>query len=116
MSGVAIDTSKSVHPPSILLMRSSLPTWSDGTAGGVEAGAITLELCRSLVDEYVTVTEDEIGESVRVFIEAHHVLIEGAAGVAIASYRKLSKRFAGKNVAIIICGANIGLETLKQIL
>ncbi len=94
----------------------SLPTLSDGTAGGIEAGSITFELCRKLVDEYVTVTEDEIKQSLRLFMEAHHMLIEGAAGVAIASYLKLGERFAGKNVVIVICGANIGLETLKEVL
>ena len=37
----------------------SLPTLSDGTAGGVEAGSITFELCRRLVDRYITVTEEQ---------------------------------------------------------
>ena len=37
----------------------SKPTLSDGTAGGVEPGAITFELCRQLVKEYVTVSEAE---------------------------------------------------------
>jgi threonine dehydratase len=94
----------------------SLPTLSDGTAGGIEAGSITFGLCRELVDEYVTVSESEIAESLRLFVEAHHMLIEGAAAVAIASYLKACKRFASQNVVIIICGANIGLKTLKEIL
>ena len=94
----------------------SLPTLSDGTAGGIEAGSITFELCRDLVDDYITVTEDEIKESLLLFIQNHHILIEGAAAVAIASYLKMHERFTGKNVVIIICGANIDLETLKNIL
>jgi threonine dehydratase len=94
----------------------SLPTLSDGTAGGVEAGSITFELCRILVDEYVTVTEYEIKESLRLFVQTHHMLIEGSAAVSIASYLKIRRRFAGKNVAIIICGANISPETLKKVL
>ena len=94
----------------------SLPTLSDGTAGGIESGAITFDLCRTLVDEYVTVTEDEIKVGLRQFIQVHHMLIEGAAAVAIASYLKMCKRFGGGNVVIVICGANIDLETLKEIL
>ncbi len=94
----------------------SLPTLSDGTAGGVEAGAITLDLCRSLVDDYLTVSEEEIAASLRLFIGAHHVLIEGAAAVAIAAYLKSCQRFAGQNVVIVLCGANISLETLRQVL
>jgi threonine dehydratase len=94
----------------------SLPTLSDGTAGGIEAGSITFELCRELVDEYVTVTEDQIRDSLRMFMQVHHMLIEGAAAVAIASYLKTRQCSSGQNVVIVICGANIGLETLKEVL
>jgi len=94
----------------------SLPTLSDGTAGGLEPGTITFELCRALVDEYVTVTENEIKESLRLFLQIHHMLIEGSAAVAVASYLKMREHFAGKNIVIIISGANISLETLKGIL
>ena len=94
----------------------SLPTLSDGTAGGIEAGSITFGLCQELVDEYVTVTECEIADSLRLFMETHHMLIEGAAAVAIASYLKTRERFAGQNVVVVICGANISLKTLKSIL
>lgn len=94
----------------------SLPTLSDGTAGGVEQGAITFGLCRDLVDEFVTVTEEEIARSLRMFVETQHMLIEGAAAVAIASYLKLCDRFNGANVVIVICGANISAETLKTVL
>ena len=33
----------------------SKPTLSDGTAGGIEAGAITFDICQNLVDGYVLV-------------------------------------------------------------
>lgn len=94
----------------------SLPTLSDGTAGGVETDAITLPLCRELVDDYVTVSEDEIREALLSFIETHHLLIEGSAAVAIAAFLKQSEKFHGKNVVIVICGGNIGLAMLKSIL
>jgi threonine dehydratase len=94
----------------------SLPTLSDGTAGGVETDSITFELCRRLVDGYVTVTEEEIADSLRLFIETHHMLIEGSAAVAIASLLKQRERVAGKNVVVVLCGANIDKDTLKGIL
>lgn len=99
-----------------VLELASLPTLSDGTAGGVEADAVTLPLCRELVDDYVTVTEDEIRETLLNFIEAHHLLIEGSAAVAIAAFLKQAEKFRGKNVVIVICGGNIGLAMLKSIL
>jgi threonine dehydratase len=93
----------------------SLPTLSDGTAGGVEAGSITFDLCREYVDAYVTVTEDEIAASLREFIGTHHMLIEGSAGVALAAFLQRDE-FAGKNVVIVLCGANISVETLRMVL
>ncbi len=92
------------------------PTFSDGTAGGFEPGAITFELCQQFVDEYVLVSEGEIAAALRLALEAQHQLIEGSAGVAIAGFQKLHQEYKGQNVVIVLCGANISLATLKQIL
>jgi len=111
-SPVMFESIKAKH----IIEMDSLPTLSDGTAGGIEPGAITFPLCQSFVDEYILVTEEEIKDALRLFMETHHMLIEGAAGVAVASFLKRSDLFRGKNVIIVICGANISLETLKTIL
>lgn len=108
------DMAVETHPESF--KPTAKPTLSDGTAGAVEAGAITIELCRNLVDKYVLVNEAEIAAEMRFALEAHHMLIEGSAGVAIAGFRKLHARFRGQNVAIVICGGNVSLSTLKRIL
>lgn len=94
----------------------SLPTLSDGTAGGVEADAVTFALCRDLVDEWVIVSEAEIAEAMRQVMESHHLLVEGASGVAIAGMKKLAPQYAGQQVVAVLCGANISLSTLKTIL
>lgn len=93
-----------------------LPTLSDGTAGGVEPGAITLDLCRSLVDEWVLVSEEEIAAAMRLMIETQHTLVEGAAGAAVAGYLRLKHDMRGKTAAIVICGGNVSLTTLRQVL
>ena len=106
---------KSVKAGQILEME-SLPTLSDGTAGGIEKDSITFPLCCELVDDYILVTEDEIRQAMRLFLEAHHMLIEGAAGVPLAALFKMPERFQGKTVVIVLCGANISLETLKSVI
>lgn len=106
---------QSLHAGQILALP-SLPTLSDGTAGGVEAGAITFPLCQQFVDQTVTVTEAEIAAELRVFMSTHHQMIEGAAAVALASYVKLQEQFTDQNIAIIICGGNISLEVLRRVL
>ena len=106
---------KSVEAGRILDMESK-PTLSDGTAGGVEEGAITFELCRELVDDYVLITEREIAESFGAFMKNHNMLIEGSAAMAIAGFLKQKDRWSGKQVAIVLCGANISTKTLKELL
>jgi threonine dehydratase len=92
------------------------PTLSDGTAGGLEPGTITFEPCRRYVDDWVLVSETEIREAMNLFMDAHHVMIEGAAGVSIAAFLKRRDELRGANVAVVVCGANIALGTLKDIL
>ena len=93
-----------------------LPTLSDGTAGGVEPGAITLDLCRASVDEFIDVTEAEIGAAMRLFIESEHQLLEGAAGAAVAGLLRSGRRHAGQDVGVVICGANIDADRLRDAL
>jgi len=94
----------------------SAPTLSDGTAGGIEAGAVTFELCRDLVDDFVLVSEEQIAAAMRDFIDAQHMLIEGSAGVALAGLRKKALDVRGKNVVVIVCGANVSRETLRKVI
>jgi threonine dehydratase len=94
----------------------SRPTLSDGTAGGVEPDAITFPVVRELVADFVTVTEAEIAAAMRAFMGVHAMMIEGSAGVAVAAYLKTRARWVGKNVVVVLCGANIDLETLQGVL
>ncbi len=106
---------ESVKAGEILEMPSE-PTLSDGTAGGIEADAITFELCRAIVDDYVVVSEDQIAETMRQFMDAHHMLLEGAAGVALAGLNLRADKYKNKNVVVIICGGNISRETLRKVI
>ena len=94
----------------------SLPTLSDGTAGGVEPGSITFDLVAQWVDSFETVSETEIAEAMRRYMAHSHQLIEGAAGVAVASLLKRKGALAGKRSVVVICGGNIGLDVLKGVL
>lgn len=94
----------------------SLPTLSDGTAGGIEPGAMTFTICRDLVDEWVLVSEEEIASAMRLCLTSEHLLVEGSAGVAVAAARKTRPVVSERSTAVVICGGNISLETLKGIL
>lgn len=94
----------------------SLPTISDGTAGGVEADSVTFDLCAGLIDRYETATEDEIEASLVRLLREHHTLIEGAAAVPVAVVERLGRELSGRRVAVVLCGANIDLSTLQGVL
>jgi threonine dehydratase len=94
----------------------SLPTLSDGTAGGIEQGSVTFDICRELVDDFIMVSEDEIKNALMLIMEKHALLVEGAAALPVASLLQQADRFRGKTAALIISGGKISLETLRSIL
>jgi threonine dehydratase len=93
----------------------SQPTLSDGTAGGVEPDSITFPLCRTLVDQWVAIEEAEIATAMRHVIEVEHMLIEGAAGVAVAALSRFAGSISGR-VVVVLCGANLTAAKLREVL
>ena len=94
----------------------SKDTLSDGSAGGVEEGSITFNMCKELIDDFCLVSEEEIALQIKNALNIDKMRIEGSAAVAIASAIKMKSHIENKNVAIIICGGNIGSDTLNKIL
>ena len=105
---------KSIEAGEILDLPSA-PTLSDGTAGGIEAEALTFELCRTLIDESVLVSEKEIAAAMRIYLDAEKEPLEGAAGVALAGLLKRKNAIRGRKVTVIVCGGNVSQEVLDGI-
>ena len=99
-----------------ILELESLPTLSDGTAGGVEQESITFPLCCKLVDETILISEKEIRDAMVLYIENEHQLLEGAAGTAVAALIKMKDKLKGKRIGVVICGGNIAIDTLKHVI
>ncbi|MBL8754637.1 MAG: pyridoxal-phosphate dependent enzyme, partial [Planctomycetes bacterium] len=89
-------------------------TWSDSTAGGVEPGALTFPLCRDLVDRFVEVDEPAIERELLAMLTTQHLLVEGAAAVALAGCREDRQR-RGQNAAVVVCGGNLPLARLRAL-
>lgn len=81
----------------------SHPTLSDATAGAVEPGAITFELCSELVDRWVAVSETDIARMMGRLLEEEEIVVEGAAAVALHAAATGSETTA----VAIICGGNV---------
>ena len=85
-------------------------TISDGTAGGVEPGSVTFDIGREVITGTALVTEKEIMAAMKLLAQTDRWMVEGAAGVALASMLKLSSRYQGRAVAVVLCGRNIMLD------
>ena len=92
------------------------PTLSESTAGNLEPESVTLDLCRRVIDRSVLVSEAEILAAMRLLLETEHWLVEGAAALAVAAFLKEPGRYAGKTVAIVLCGRNVSPEVLRSLL
>ena len=80
-------------------------TLSESTAGGVEPGSITFDLCREVMHHAVMVSEEEILRAMR-WGCAQGWAMEGASGVALAAFFKEAARYAGRKAVVLICGGN----------
>ncbi len=99
-----------------ILQLESKNTISDGTAGGIEKDTITFSLCKNLIDETILLSEKEIKDAMKIYIKNENQIIEGAAGTVVAGMIKMKSRLKNKKVGVIICGGNINLGTLKEII
>jgi threonine dehydratase len=89
------------------------PTLSESTAGGLEPGSVTLEICSQVIDSSVLVSEAKILDAIRKVRALKGWIIEGAAAVAVAAFLKNAERYKGKKVAVIICGGNVSEKVLS---
>lgn len=106
---------ESVKAGKIIEMESK-PTLSDGTAGGIEPGSITFPLCRDYVDDFIIASELEIKHAMRLLLEKHYMVVEGAAALAVACFIKEKERFKDKNVVLVLTGKKVSTDIIKQIL
>ena len=91
-------------------------TLSEGTAGGIEEGAITFDICKKVVGHSLLVSEEDIAKAMREAHEELGIRIEGSAGVALAACINDSERRGDKTAAVIICGGNIAEDKFNSII
>src|SRR5207248_8390544 len=82
------------------------PTIADGLQA-TEPGELTFEVNRGLVDEVVTVTDDEIVEAMIFLFDRLKLVVEpsGAVDVAALLSRKVDAR--GGSVGVVLSGGNV---------
>jgi len=81
-----------------------------------DVGALTLEVCRRLVDEVLLVEEETIERAIVALIEIEKTVAEGAGAAGLAALLEHPALFAGKRVGIPVCGGNIDSRLLSAVL
>ena len=106
---------ESVRAGEIVTMESR-PTLSSATAGGIEQGSITFDLCRKHVDDYELVDEEEIAQAIRFVHDNESMVIEGGAALPVAAALRRTAGLRGKRLVLIVTGSKIDDDVLRRIL
>ena len=77
-----------------------------------QIGALTFPVIADLVDDIITVTEEEIIDSMRMIWERLKMIVEPSSSIALGAILKNKDKFNGKKVGLIISGGNVDLDHL----
>jgi threo-3-hydroxy-L-aspartate ammonia-lyase len=89
-------------------------TIADGL-GSVEPGELTFEVNRRLVDEVVTVSDDEIVAAMVFLFDRLKLVVEPSGAVGIAALLSGSIDARGREVGVVISGGNVGAARFAEL-
>ncbi len=90
-------------------------TIADGIAVK-EPGINTFEICNQLVDEVVTVNDDEIAAAILALLEKQKLVAEGAGAVSVAAAMFGKLPIDGLKTVCLVSGGNIDVSTLSRVI
>ncbi|MEL7570419.1 MAG: threonine ammonia-lyase [Eubacteriaceae bacterium] len=93
----------------------SVSTIADGIAIKYP-GEMTYELCSKYVDQFASVSEDEIAMAILSLMEKQKIVAEGAGAVSVAAAMFNKFPLKGKKVCAVISGGNIDVNILSRVI
>ena len=90
-------------------------TVADGIAVR-QVGEVTFGLAAKLVDEMVTVDEEELANAVLLLLEIEKTVVEGAGAAPLAAVLNRPLGLGGRRVALVLSGGNIDVTILARII
>ncbi|MCE7986797.1 MAG: threonine/serine dehydratase [Caldilinea sp. CFX5] len=83
--------------------------------GAPHAAPYSFSLCHHFVDDLVLVTDDEIRQAMALLFRSMKLAVEPAGATATAAlWGPLRERLRGRRVGVIVCGANIDIDTFAK--
>ncbi|MBI3629345.1 MAG: pyridoxal-phosphate dependent enzyme, partial [Candidatus Rokubacteria bacterium] len=92
-----------------------LPSIADGIAVR-ERGALTAGVIGALVDEVVTVSEEEIANAILLLLEIEKTVVEGAGATTLAALVNRPLGLESRTVVLVLSGGNIDVTMLSRII
>jgi len=92
----------------------SMSTMADGIAVG-QPGEVPFELIRDLVDEIITVSEEELSQALLLLLERSKLVVEPAGAAAAAAVWAHPEKFPG-TTAVTLSGGNIDPLLLMRVI
>ncbi len=93
-------------------------TFCDGTAV-TRPGDLTFEICKKYIDDYITVTNEEVSAAMQRMWNAKRVIPEPSGAMGLAGLSKYAaanaKKVKDKKLLAILCGANMDFSKLSQV-
>jgi len=82
---------------------------ADGLVGNLEPDSITFPLVRQVVDDVVTVSEDDLGRAMKGLATEERLIVEGAGAAAVAAIIAGMASAPGQKVVALVTGGNVDL-------
>ncbi|WP_347548948.1 threonine ammonia-lyase [Pseudalkalibacillus hwajinpoensis] len=79
-----------------------------------EPGKLTYPIIDHLVDDMLTVSEEEIATAILFMLERHKTLVEGAGAASLAAVLFKSGRINGEKIGSVISGGNADIDKLPS--
>jgi threonine dehydratase len=98
-----------------IVAATSSATIADGLATK-SVGDKTFEVMRKIVDDAITVSDDEIAHAILVLLERQKNVVEGAGAASVAGLLSGKIDAKGKKVCCLISGGNIDINLLDGII
>jgi threonine dehydratase len=85
------------------------PSLADGLVGNLERGSITFPLVQQVVDDVVTISEDELARAMKGLATEERLIVEGAGAAAVAAIMAGKASAQGQTVIALVTGGNVDL-------
>jgi threonine dehydratase len=97
------------------LVTESANTIADGLATR-SSYEMTFDALRDGLADFITVTDTEIANAMRLLLRSTHSLVEGAGAAGMAGLLALRERLAWQRVGIVLSGGNVDERTLTRVM